>query len=135
MADTPKLLSGGNPQIPKGDGDAPVQAYIAAMPGWKKDVGMRLDQIIEDTVPDVAKAVKWNTPFYGFAGRGWFLGYHCFTKYIKVTFFRGTSLDPVPEDQSKSGDTRYLHIYEGKLDEDQFVKWVEQASQLPLEKL
>jgi len=135
MADTPKLLSGGNPQIPKGEGNAPVQAYIAAMPGRKKDVGERLDRIIEETVPDVAKAVKWNTPFYGFEGRGWFLGYHCFTKYIKVTFFRGTSLDPVPEGKSKSGDTRYLNIYEGELDEDQFAEWVKQASQLPLEQL
>ena len=131
----PKLLSGGNPQIPKGDGDAPVQAYIAAMPGWKHDVGRRIDELIVRTVPDVHKAVKWNTPFYGFEDQGWFLGFHCFAKYVKVTFFRGTALDPVPPGESKTPETRYLDVYEGELDEPQFVAWVEQASQLPLEKL
>jgi len=101
MSDKPVLLSGGNPQIAKGDGDGPVQAYIAAMPGWKSDVGRRLDALVEETVPGVAKAVKWNSPFYGKAGSGWFLSYHCFAKYIKLTFFRGTALDPVPPVASK----------------------------------
>jgi hypothetical protein len=132
----PRLLSGGNPQIPKGDGDAPVQAYIAAMPGWKRNVGRQLDGIIARTVPDVQKAVKWNSPFYGLEGEGWFLSYHCFTKYVKVTFFRGMSLRPIPPGESKSNDTRYLDIYEDDgLDEVQFGKWVEQASRLPGERL
>jgi hypothetical protein len=133
----PKLLSGGNPQIPKGDGDEPVQAYIAAMPGWKQGVGRRLDALIERTVPDVRKAVKWNSPFYG-AGdeeQGWFLSYHCYTNYVKVTFFRGTSLRPVPPGSSKHTDVRYLDIYEGQLDEAQFTDWVKQASQLPGEQM
>jgi hypothetical protein len=133
---TPKLLSGGNPQIAKGDGDAPVQAYIAAMPGWKSDVGRRLDVLIERTVPGVHKAVKWNSPFYGVEGQGWFLGIHCFTKYIKVAFFRGTSLRPVPPGESKSQDTRYLDIHEDdQLDEAQLATWVKQASQLPGERM
>ena len=129
------LLSGGNPQVAKGEGDAPVQEYIAAMPGWKSDVGRRLDAIVERVVPDVQKAVKWNTPFYGNEGDGWFLSYHCFTDYVKVTWFRGTSLDPVPPGASKTPETRYLDIREGELDEDQFAAWVEQASQLPGEAL
>lgn len=130
------LLSGGNPQIAKGDGDAPVQAYIAAMPGWKRDLGRRLDAIIQRTVPDVAKAVKWNSPFYGLEGQGWFTAYHCFNKYVKVTFFRGLSLNPVPPGPSKSQDTRYLDIYEDRpFDEAQFADWVKQASLLPGEKL
>lgn len=131
----PKLLSGGNPQIPKGYGDAPVQAYIAAMPGWKHETGKRLDALIEKTVPCVSKAVKWNSPFYGKEEGSWFLSFHCFTKYIKVTFFRGTSLDPVPPGKSKHPEVRYLDIYEGKLDETQFADWVKQASRLPGEKL
>lgn len=131
----PKLLSGGNPQIPKGYGDAPVQAYIAAMPGWKHETGKKLDALIEKIVPGVAKAVKWNTPFYGTEEGSWFLSFHCFTKYIKVTFFRGTSLDPVPKGKSKHPEVRYLDIYEGKLDEAQFTDWVRQASRLPGEKL
>ncbi len=132
----PKLLSGGNPQIAKGDGDAPVQAYIAAMPGWKRDIGRRLDVLIVRTVPGVHKAVKWNTPFYGIQGQGWFLAFHCFTKYVKVTFFRGLSLSPVPPVASKSQDTRYLHIHEdGALDEAQFTAWVKQARQLQGERL
>ena len=110
MPAEPVLLSGGNPQIPKGHGDAPVQAYIAAMPGWKRDLGRRLDAIVTQTVPGVAKAVKWNSPFYGVEGRGWFLSYHCFTNYVKVTFFRGTSLDPVPPGKSKHPEVRYLDI-------------------------
>jgi hypothetical protein len=131
----PKLLSGGNPQIPKGYGDAPVQAYIDAMPGWKHETGKKLDALIEKVVPGVAKAVKWNTPFYGMEEGSWFLSFHCFTKYIKVTFFRGTSLDPVPKGKSKHPEVRYLDIYEGKLDEAQFTDWVRQASRLPGEKL
>ncbi|WP_173932185.1 DUF1801 domain-containing protein [Chelativorans sp. Marseille-P2723] len=131
----PVLLSGGNPQIPKGYGDAPVQAYIAAMPGWKSDVGRRIDAIIERTVPNVSKAVKWNSPLYGVEGQGWFLSLHCFTNYIKVSFFRGASLHPVPPRPSKHKDVRYLDIYENQLDEAQFADWVEQASKLPGEKL
>ena len=128
----PVLLAGGNPQIPKGYGDAPVQAYIAAMPGWKRDVGRRLDELIVRTVPDVRKAVKWNSPFYGIEDQGWFLNIHCFTKYVKVAFFRGTSLRPVPPGESKHKEVRYLDIREDdELDEAQFSKWVEQASQLP----
>ncbi len=127
-----KLLSGGNPQIAKADGDAPVQTYIAAMPGWKGDVGRRLDAIIERTVPNVRKGVRWNTPFYGIDDDGWFLAFHCITKYIKVSFFRGTSLQPVPPVESKQKEVRYLHIYEdGQFDEAQFVDWVKQASLLP----
>ena len=131
----PVLLSGGNPQIAKGTGDAPVQAYIAAMPGWKRDVGRRLDALIVRTVPGVAKAVKWNSPFYGVEDNVWFLSLHCFTKYIKVTFFRGLSLRPVPPGASKHKDVRYLDIYEDQLDEAQFVAWVKQASRLPGERL
>jgi hypothetical protein len=134
-ASQPVLLSGGNPQIPKGYGDAPVQAYIAAMPGWKQEVGRRLDAIIERVVPGVHKAVKWNSPFYGIEGNGWFLSLHCFTRYIKVTFFRGTSLRPVPAGESKHPGVRYLDIHEGALDEAQFADWVKQASKLPGEKL
>ena len=131
-ATKPSLLSGGNPQIAKGDGDAPVQAYIAAMPGWKSDVGRRLDALITRTVPGVRKAVKWNSPLYGVEDQGWFLGIHCFTKYVKVAFFRGASLNPVPPGESKSKDTRYLDIHEdGPLDEVQLAAWVKQASLLP----
>jgi hypothetical protein len=132
----PKLLSGGNPQIAKGYGDAPVQAYIAAMPGWKSDVGRRLDALIEAAAPGVSKAVKWNSPLYGIEGQGWFLGVHVFTKYIKLAFFRGASLTPVPPVESKQKDVRYFHIHEGdQLDEAQLADWVKQASQLPGEKM
>jgi hypothetical protein len=132
----PKLLSGGNPQIAKAYGDAPVQAYIAAMPGWKSDVGRRLDAIITRTVPGVYKAVKWNSPFYGVEDQVWFLSFHCFTKYIKVAFFRGSSLRPVPPGESKQKEVRYLDIREDdQLDEKQFVAWVKQASQLPGERM
>src|SRR3979490_2012751 len=136
----PTLLAGGNPQIAKADGDAPVQAYIAAMPGWKGDVGRRLDALIVRTVPGVRKAVKWNSPLYGVEGQGegqaWFLGLHCFTKYVKVAFFRGTSLRPVPPGESKSKDTRYLDIHEDdQLDEAQLAAWVKPASQLPGERM
>jgi hypothetical protein len=135
VAAKPTLLAGGNPQIAKAEGDAPVQAYIAAMPGWKRDVGRRLDVIIERTVPGVHKAVKWNSPFYGVEGQGWFLSFHCFTKYIKVTFFRGTSLRPVPSGESKHKDVRYHDIHEDDLDEAQLAAWVKQASQLPGERM
>lgn len=132
----PVLLSGGNPQIPKGEGDGPVQAYIAAMPGWKQDLGRRLDALIAQVVPDVHKAVKWNSPFYGLKGEGWFLSLHCFAKYVKVAFFRGQSLLPVPPGASKSQDTRYLDIREDDvLDEAQFSDWVRQASKLPGERM
>ena len=129
------LLSGGNPQIATGYGDEPVQAYIAAMPGWKSDVGRRLDAIIERAVPGVKKAVKWNSPFYGVEDDLWFLSYHVFTKYVKVTFFRGDQLDPAPSGTSKHTGVRYLDIYEGEFDEKQFADWVKQASELPGEKL
>jgi len=132
----PVLLAGGNPQIAKADGDAPVQAYIAAMPGWKSDVGRRLDALIESTVPGVRKAVRWNTPFYGVEGQGWFLGYHCFTKYVKVTFFRGMSLRPLPPGTSKQQKVRYLDIHEDdQLDEAQLTTWIRQAAALPGEHL
>ena len=128
----PVLLSGGNPQIAKADGDAPVQAYIAAMPGWKSDIGRRLDSVVVRTVPDVRKAVRWNSPFYGREGQGWFLNFHCFAKYVKVAFFNGASLDPVPPVESKDENVRYLNIYEDdQFDEEQFAAWVEQAGQLP----
>ena len=130
------LLAGGNPQIAKGTGDAPVQAYIAAMPGWKRDVGRRLDALIVRTVPGVRKAVKWNSPLYGVEDQGWFLGIHVFTKYVKVAFFRGTSLRPVPPGSSKSKDTRYLDIHEDdEIDEAQLAAWVKQASRLPGERM
>lgn len=132
----PVLLSGGNPQIAKGAGDAPVQAYIAAMPGWKRDLGRRLDALIERAVPGVQKAVKWNSPLYGLDGQGWFLSIHCFAKYVKVAFFRGAQLRPVPPGPSKSQDTRYLDIREDdELDEAQFMDWVRQASALPGERM
>lgn len=131
-----RLLSGGNPQIAKGYGDAPVQAYIAAMPGWKSDLGRRIDALIESAVPDVSKAVKWNTPFYGVESGRWFLAFHCFTKYLKVTFFDGTSLQPPPPGKSKQATVRYLDIYEDDhFDEAQFLDWVDQASHLPGERL
>lgn len=127
-----KLLAGGNPQIPKGDGDAVVQAYIAAMPGWKQAVGRQLDALITRTVPGVRKAVRWNTPFYGIEGQGWFTAFHCMTRYIKVTFFRGTSLDPVPPVESSVKDVRYVHIEEGqKIDEALMERWIRQAAKLP----
>ncbi len=127
-----KLLSGGNPQIPKGDGDAPVQAYIAAMPGWKSDLGRRLDALIVRSVPAVRKAVKWNSPFYGIQGQGWFLSFHVLTRYVKVTFFRGTSLAPVPPGAGKDKEARWIDIYEDDLlDEAQMAMWVKQAAAIP----
>lgn len=134
-AGKPVLLSGGNPQIAKGYGNAPVQAYIKAIPGWKKPLGRRIDELVTRTIPGVHKAVKWNTPFYGLEGQGWFLPFHCFTNYIKVTFFRGTSLSPVPSGESKHPEVRYLDVREDELDEAQFIDWVKQASRLPGEKL
>jgi hypothetical protein len=132
----PALLAGGNPQIAKGEGDASVKTYIAAVPGWKRGVGRRLDALITRTVPGVRKAVKWNSPFYGVEGNGWFLSFHCFTKYIKVAFFRGTSLRPVPPGASKGEERRYLDIHEDdELDEAQLADWVKQASQLPGERM
>ena len=129
---TPTLLAGGNPQIAKADGDAPVQAYIAAMPGWKRDFGRRLDALIARTVPGVRKAVRWNSPFYGIEGQGWFLSFHCFTRYVKVTFFRGTALRPLPPGASKHKDVRYLDIHEAdQLDEARLAAWMKQASELP----
>ena len=127
----PVLLSGGNPQIPKADGDAPVQAYIAAMPGWKSDVGRRLDDLIVRNVPDVRKAVRWNSPFYGIKGQGWFLSYHVLTRYVKVTFFEGVSLRPVPPGSGKDKASRWIDIYEGELDEEQLATWIRQAAALP----
>ena len=132
VAAKPTLLAGGNPRIAKADGDAPVQAYIAAMPGWKRDVGRRLDALIVRTVPDVRKAVKWNSPFYGIEGQGWFLSFHCFTKYVKVAFFRGTSLRPRLPGESKHKEVRYLDIHEDdQLDEARLATWIRQAAALP----
>lgn len=123
--DGPKLLAGGNPQITKGDGEAPVKAYIEAMPGWKGDVGHHLDALIVRTVPNVQKAVRWNSPFYGIEGQGWFLSYHCYTRYVKVTFFRGTSLRPVPPVESRHEEERYFHIHEDdEIDDDLLGAWI-----------
>jgi len=128
----PKLLAGGNPQIPKGDGDAPVQAYLAAMRGWKQGVGRRLDALVVASVPGVRKAVRWNSPFYGASGEGWFLSFHCFAKYVKVTFFRGAELRPLPPVASKVEGTRYVHLGEGDaIDEEQLASWIRQAAELP----
>lgn len=127
-----KLLAGGNPKIAKAEGDAPVKAYIDAIPGWKREVGRRLDALIVRAVPKLQKAVKWNSPFYGLEGRGWFLSFHMFTNYVKVTFFRGTALKPVPPGSSKHPDVRYLDVREDDdFDEAQFTKWVKQAAKLP----
>lgn len=135
-AATPKLLSGGNPQIPKADGNEPVQAYIAAMPGWKHEIGRYLDELITRTVPDVRKAVRWNSPFYGVEGQGWFLSFHCFTKYVKVTFHNGSSLRPTPPVDSKHEDVRYAHLHEDEgIDAVLWSSWIKQASELPGEEL
>lgn len=133
----PVLLAGGNPQIAKGYGEAPVRDYIAAMPGWKRDVGRRIDDIVMRMVPGVRKAVKWNSPFYGNPGEaeGWFLSFHVFTRYVKVTFFRGTSLKPMPAGKSKHPEVRYLDIHEGDEFETQLADWVKQASRLPGERM
>jgi len=128
-AKKPTLLTGGNPQIAKADGDAPVQEYIAAMPGWKRDIGRRLDALIVRNVPKVRKAVKWNSPFYGIEGQGWFMAFHVFTRYVKVTFFRGTSLLPVP--QGGVGEARWINIHENDLDEKQLTTWIKQATSIP----
>lgn len=132
----PRLLSGGNPQIAKGHGDAPVQAYIAAMPGWKSAAGQQIDRIVSQAVPGVRKAVKWNSPLYGIEGQGWFLGVHCMTKYVKIAFFRGRALHPMPPVTSRQAEVRYLHVSEADpLDEGQFADWARQASLLPGEKM
>lgn len=132
----PRLLSGGNPQIPKGHGDEPVQAYIAALPGWKREAGARLDALIVRTVPDVQKAVKWNSPLYGMDGQGWFLGVHAYARYLKLAFFRGADLDPPPPVASRTERTRYVHIHEDEaLDEAQLAAWIAQASRLPGERM
>jgi hypothetical protein len=136
MAGDPVLLSGGNPRIPKGYGDAPIQAYIAAMPGWKRDVGRRLDALITQAVPDVRKAVKWNSPMYGVEEGHWFVSFHVFARYVKVAFFRGASMDPAPPVTSRQKDVRYVHVHEGEeIDEAQFTSWVKQAAALPGEKM
>ena len=136
MSEEPVHLSGGNPQIARGDGAGPVQAYLAAMPGWQSEVGRRLDALITRTDPDVRKAVKWNSPFYGAGDEGWFLGLHCMAKYVKVAFFRGTSLHPMPPVASKQKEVRYLHLHEGDaFDEAQIGDWIRQASQLPGQRL
>ncbi len=128
---SPKLLSGGNPQIAKADGDEPVQAYIAAMPNWKREVGQQIDALIVRELPQVKKAVRWNTPFYGIEGRGWFLAFHCFAKYIKVSFLRGRALQPMPPVESKDPNARYLHLFESDhLDEKQFSAWLKQAAKM-----
>ncbi|RXZ67981.1 DUF1801 domain-containing protein [Agromyces albus] len=132
----PRLLAGGNPQIPKGDGDEPVQAYIDAMPGWKRDVGRHLDNLIVRTLPDVRKAVRWNSPFYGTEGNGWFLDFHCFTRHVKVAWHNGTSLDPPPPGESKHERVRYLDIHEDEeLDDELIASWIRQAAELPGEDL
>jgi len=128
----PALLAGGNPQIAKAEGDAPVQAYLAAMPGWKREVGRRLDALMVKNVPGVRKAVKWNSPFYGLEGRGWFLNFHCFTNYVRVAFFRGASLRPLPPGASSQKDVRYHDIREhDRLDEARLSAWIRQAAALP----
>ncbi len=127
----PVLLSGGNPQIPKGDGDAPVQAYIAAMPEWKSGIGRRLDDLIVNNVPKVRKAVRWNSPFYGIEGEGWFVSYHVLTRYVRVTFLNGALLSPVPPGSGKDEDSRWIDVYEGELDEEQMVEWIRQSAALP----
>lgn len=128
----PRLLAGGNPQIPKGDGDGPVRDYVAAMPGWKRDVGRRLDALVAGTVPHVQKAVRWNQPYYGVDGNGWFLAFRCYTDYVQVQFLKGTSLDPMPPKPSKHDEIRYLDIREDDaLDEGLIRTWVEQSARLP----
>ena len=134
--DGPRLLSGGNPQQAKGDGDAVVQQWIAAMPGWKQDVGRQLDQLIVSAVPGVRKAIRWNTPFYGIEGNGWFMAFHCLTKYVKVAMFQGTSLTPVPPVSSKQPSVRYVHLTETEpIDWQQLAAWAVQASRLPGERV
>ena len=130
-AKKPVLLAGGNPQIPKGDGDAPVQAYIAAMPGWKREVGRRLDELVVRNVPDVRKAVRWNSPFYGVEGEGWFLSTHVLTRCVRVTFMNGASLRPVPPGSGKDRDARWLDVHEGEFDEERLAAWIRQSAALP----
>ena len=130
--DKPRLLSGGNPQIPKGDGDGPVQAYLQAMPGWKSEVGRQIDELVVEHVPELMKAVRWNSPFYGTEEHGWFLSFHCYTKYVKVAFFRGASLSPPPPGESKDEEVRYLNVHEDDdMDEQLLGSWIRQAAALP----
>ncbi len=132
----PRRNAGGNPYIPRGDGDGPVQAYIAAMPGWKQAIGKRLDALVDARVPRIRKAVRWNTPFYGIEGQGWFLAFYCYTRYVQVTFLNGGQLRPLPPKASKVPNVRYLHIHEDDgLDEEQLASWVEQAAALPGERV
>jgi hypothetical protein len=136
MPDAPKLLSGGNPQIPKGDGPAPVQAYLDAMPEWKQRIGVEIDEVVVRLIPDVRKAVRWNTPFYGVEGQGWFLSFHCFTKYVKVGFLNGDHLDPLPPLDAKGSEARYVHFFEGdEIATPEFEEWVRQSAALPGEEL
>jgi hypothetical protein len=131
-SDTVRLLAGDNPQIPKGEGDAPVQAYLNAIPGWKQAKARRLDALITAAVPGIRKAVKWNSPWYGVEGQGWFLSFHCISRYLKVAFFQGAAMDPPPPVDSKQKNVRYLHVFEDEvLDEAQFIAWVKQAVALP----
>lgn len=133
---TPKLLSGGNPQIAKADGDAPVQAYIAAMPGWKRDVGRHVDALVDRAAPGARRAVRWNSPFWGMPDRGWFLSIHCLTKYVKLTWLNGASLDPEPPLAGKDPHARFLHVFEGDaMDDEQLERWIRQAARLPGEEL
>lgn len=127
----PVALSGGNPQVPKGDGEAPVRYFIEHMPGWQQNVGAKLDALIEQHVPGVQKAVRWNTPFYGVPDQGWFLGFHCFAKYVKITFLRGSALNPLPPVASKDSNVRYLHIEESGFDDVQLAAWIRQAAAAP----
>ena len=127
----PVLLSGGNPQIAKGDGDEPVQAYVAAMPGWKSGLGRRLDALIVSNAPEIRKGVRWNSPFYGIDGKGWIVSFHVFTRYVKVTFFQGALLSPAPPGGGKDPDARWIDVYEGQLDEEQMAAWIRQAAALP----
>ena len=130
-ASKPKLLSGGNPQIAKGEGDAPVRAYIAAMPGWKSDAGRRIDPLVTGPCQR-QKGGEVELAVLRRRGPGRFLSFHCFTRYVKVTFFSGAALDPLPPVESKDSNTRYLHVHEdGKLDEKLLKSWIEQASGLP----
>ncbi|MEV1129446.1 DUF1801 domain-containing protein [Agromyces sp. NPDC049794] len=135
-SEKPRLLAGGNPQIPKGDGEEPVNAYLRAMPGWKQDVGQRLHDLIVKTVPDVRMAVRWNSPYYGVEGNGWFLSYHCFTRYVRVTWLNGSSLDPPPPGESKHEHVRYLDLHEDdEFDDERIASWIRQASELPGDEL
>ena len=135
-SEKPRLLAGGNPQIPKGDGEEPVNAYLRAMPGWKQAVGQRLHDLVVRTVPEVRMAVRWNSPYYGIEGNGWFLSYHCFTRYVRVTWLNGSSLDPPPPGESKHERVRYLDLHEDdEFDDERVASWIRQAAALPGDEL